>query len=312
MALYPTNTSDSTLNNSISAITLKYIIPNLADQVNRSNPTIMKLPKVTIAGGDDIRQPLRFQRGVQENYSGASVLNTSYVEKDASAIFSWKQKHVPIVITGLDEIKNSGPSAIIDFLESETKSAKEDMTDMFATGIYSAGTDPLEIDGARVFLSTSNTYGGYSQSSNSWWQAKIDSTTTALSLAAMQTVYENCKEAQDAPTFIAFEQTQFNNFWGLLQPQQRFTDNDTAKAGFKNLMFNGTVCIEDSYVPTGYVVFWNMDHVKFISSTKRKFPGEMEPFQKPTDQDVRVAKLLWAGNMVVDQVRKQGAMTALT
>lgn len=312
MAAIPSNTKDATLNNAISAITLKYIIPNIGDNVTRSNVALMKITKNTISGGDDIRQPLRFQRGVQENYSGAQMLNTSYVDKNTSAIWDWKQKNVPIVISGLDEIKNSGPSAIIDHVDNETKSAEQDMTDFFATGLYSAGTDPLEIDGARIWLSTSNTYGGLSQSANSWWQAKIDATTTAISLAKMQERYEACKEGPDAPSLLTFEESQFNNYWGLLQPQQRFSDGDTANAGFKNLLFNGAVCAEDSYCPTGYVIYWNLKHIKLSSSKMRNFPGEFIPFERPTDQDVRVAHLRWAGNITIDEVRKHGAMTALT
>jgi len=72
-------------------------------------------------------------------------------------------------------------------------------------------------------------------------QAQIDSTTTALSLAKMQERYEACKEGADAPNLITTDETEFNAFWGLLQPQQRFSDGDTAKAGFRNLMFNGAV-----------------------------------------------------------------------
>lgn len=108
------------------------------------------------------------------------------------------------------------------------------------------------------------------------------------------------------------ELTQSNSFWSLLQPQQRFSDGDTAKAGFKNLMFNGAIVSEDSYCPSGYMVFWNMKRIKLVSSTKRAFPGKMEDFIKPHNQDVRVAHIFWAGNLVCEQPRKFGAMTALT
>lgn len=308
----PTNTLDSGLD-AISSVTRKYFFPVLADNINTSNVALMKLRKVTATGGTDIRQPIRYKRGVQENYSGTEVLNTSYIEKKFAAIFNWKQKNFPIVISGLDRLKNgAGAEQVLDHVKTEMEAAEEDAMDSFGTGIYSAGTDSKEIDGARIFLSASNTYGGISQSANSWWQAQIDSTTTTLSLSALQTVYERAKEGNDAVDLITFDETQFNVFWSLLQPQQRFSDNDTAKAGFKNIMFNGAVCVEDSYIPSGHVVGWNLQRIKLVSHTTRKFPGEMIDFETPHNQDVDIAHIRWAGNMVNEQPRKFFAMTALT
>lgn len=306
----PTNSLDSALD-AISSITQKHFLTTLADNINTSNVALMKLKKETVSGGTDIRQPIRYARGVQENYTGSQTLNTSYVDKKFAAIFTWKQKNFPIVISGLDELKNNGADKIIDHLDSETKAAEEDAMDSFGTAIYSAGTDSLEVVGVRTLLSTSNTYGGISQSSNSWWQAQIDSTTTALSLSTMNALYEACREGNDAPGLITTTETQFAKVWGFFQPQQRFADSETAKAGFKNIMFNGAIVSEDSYCPSGYLIMWNLDRIKLVSSTIRNFPGKFIPFQKPVDQDAMVAHIRWAGNMVCEQPRKLGAMTAL-
>jgi hypothetical protein len=160
-------------------------------------------------------------------------------------------------------------------------------------------------------LSTSNTYGGISQTAQSWARAQVDATTTAISLTALQTMYEAAKEGGDAVNLMLFDEVQYNKFWSLLQPQQRFSDGDTASAGFKNLLFNGAVCAEDSYVPSNYVIGINLKHVKLVSSTKRKFPGEFIPFDAPINQDAKVAHIRWAGNMVCGQPRKNFVFTAL-
>ena len=176
------------------------------------------MKKAAISGGDDIRQPVRYKRGGQQNYSGTELLDVSYVAKKFAAIFQWKQKNFPIIISQLDELKNQGPERVISHVESETAAAREDALDSFGTGIYSAGTDSKDIDGAQIFLSTSNTYGGLSQSANSWWQAQIDSSTTALSLAKMQELYESCKEGPDTVDLMTFDETQFNTFWSTNRP----------------------------------------------------------------------------------------------
>lgn len=307
----PTNTLDSGLN-AINSITERYFIPTLEDNINTSNPFLMKIKKENISGGTDIRVPLRYRRGVQQNYSGSETLDVSYIEKKFAFIFNWAQKNFPITISGLDDIKNNGPQAVIDHIKTEVTAAEEDAKDSFATGLYSAGTDAKEIVGARVFLSASNTYGGISQSANSWAQAVVDSTTTALSLTALQSAYESSKVDNDKVDLMLFDETQYSKFWSLLQPQQRFTDGETAKAGFGNLIFNGAVCMADSYCPSNYVVGINLKHTKLLSSAKRKFPGFFIPFEAPITQDARVAHIRWAGQMICGQPRKNFVFTALT
>lgn len=307
----PTNTLDATLN-AINSITERYIFPMLEDNINTSNPLLMKIEKANISGGTDIRVPVRYRRGVQQNYAGSETLNVDYVEKKFSFIFPWAQKNFPITISGLDDIKNNGAQAILDHVKTETQAAEEDAKDSFATGLYSAGTDAKEIVGVGVMLSTSNTYGGISQTAQSWARAQVDATTTAISLTALNTMYEAAKEGPDAPDMFCFDEAQFVKLWALFQPQQRFSDSETASGGFKNLLFNSAVCVEDSYVPSNQVIGLALKHLKLVSSTKRKFPGEFIPFDAPINQDAKVAHIRWAGQLVCGQPRKNFIFTALT
>lgn len=312
----PTNTLDSTLD-AISSITRKYYVKKLVDDVNTSNACLFWMKKnggtETIDGGTDIRVPIRYARfSARGWYSGTETLDTSYNEKKFNLIFPWAQYNISVTISGLDKLKNAGAAKVLDHVKTETEAAKEDVLDAFGTGLYSAGTDTKSIIGARVWLTTTGTYGGISATANSFMQAKMDTTTTSLSLSGMQTRYEACSEPPDTPNLITTTDTLFNSFWSLLQPQQRFTDGDMAKAGFKNLMFNGASVLEDSYCPSGYMVFWNMKHIKLYSHSDRNFPGTFEDFQKPVNQDAMVGHIYWAGQLVCEQSRKQGAFTALT
>lgn len=302
---------------SISAVTKRYFFPTIVDEITTSMALLMKMNEMgrmkNIDGGTQIYQPVSYARNTSVmNYSGDETLNVAYNEKRTALVFDWKQKSGAITITGLNDIQNAGAAKVIDHLEQETADCKRDLKNSFATGLYSAGTDSKEITGARVFLSTTSSYGGLSQSTESWLQAKIDSTTTALSLGKMQERWEACKEDNDKPNLITTTETLYNSFWSLLQPQQRFTDSKTASAGFENLMFNSAPVLEDSYCPSNYMIFWNLKHLKLVSSTQRPFPGDLQPFVKPTNQDARTALILWAGELVCEEPRKFGAMTALT
>lgn len=312
----PTNTLDANLS-AINSISKRYFFPKLVDNINTSMALLTFMEKngglTTVDGGTDIRQPVRMARNTAVmNYSGDETLNTAYNEKKFAFIWPWAQKNIPITVTGLDKLKNAGQAKVIDHVKSEIQIAEEDIRDSFATGLYSAGTDSKEIVGARVFLSTSNTYGGISQTTNSWAQAKIDSTTTALSLSKMQERYEACSEPPIRPGLITTTETLFNSYHALLTPIQRFSDSTTADAGYHNLLFRGAPVLEDSYCPTGYMVFWNLKYLQLVSHSQRKFPGEFIDFEQPINQDVLVAHTRWAGQLTCSAPRFFGAMTALT
>lgn len=302
----------------INAITKQAFIPKLIDNVKLSNALLMYLEKKggmeNIDGGQDIRVPVRYARFSSRGwYAGAETQNTAYNEKKTALVFDWKQFYVNITITGLDKLKNAGENKVIDHVRSEVEAAEEDLKDSFGTGLYSNGsTDPKSIIGARGYLSTSNTYGGISQSSESWLQAAIDSTTTTLSLAKMQERYEAVQYNEEMVDIITTTTALFNSYWGLLQPQQRFSDSDTADAGFKNLLFNGAVVLKDDYVPSSHMIFHNSKHLKLYSHKDRKFPGEYMDFRPFFDQDAEIAKMQWAGAFVCNGPRYQAAMTALT
>lgn len=302
----------------INAITKQNFIPKLIDNVMLSNALLYQMEKKkaldSMDGGQDIRVPVRYARfNARGWYAGAESQTTSYNEKKTALVFDWKQYYVNITISGIDKLKNAGESKVIDHVRSEIEAAEQDLRDSFGTGLYSNGsTDPKSIIGCRGYLSTSATYGGISQSSESWLQAGIDSTTTTLSLAKMQERYEAVQLDNEKTDLITTTATLFNSYWSLLQPQQRFMDKDTASGGFQNLLFNGAMVLKDDYSPASHMIFHNTKYLKLISHKDRKFPGEYVDFKSFFDQDAEIAKIQWAGAFVCSGPRYQAAMTALT
>jgi len=62
-----------------------------------------------------------------------------------------------------------GDAAIINFVKSKVEIAEKTIRDKLSTSIYNAGTDSKQIQGLRLLLSASNTYGGISQSTYAWY-----------------------------------------------------------------------------------------------------------------------------------------------
>lgn len=302
----------------INAITKQAFIPKLQDNVMLSNAMLYFLEKnkgfENLDGGQDIRVPVRYARFSSRGwYSGSETQNTAYNEKKTALVFPWAQYYVNITISGLDKLKNAGENKVIDHVRSEVEAAEDDIRDSFGTGIYSNGTtNTKSIIGTAGYLSTSASYGGISQSTESWFQAAMDTTTTSLSLGAMQSRWEACKFNNEVPTLITTTASIFSSFWSLLQPQQRFADGDAAAAGFKNLLFNGAPVMHDDYVPANNMQFHNTKFIRLYSHKDRKFPGEYVDFRKFFDQDAEVATMQWAGAFICSGARYQAAMTGLT
>ena len=309
----PSNTLDTTLSQ-ISSVTRKYIFKDVSDAITLANPLLFKLKdnQESVDGGDDIRVPLEvaFNNSFMW-YQGGETLNVSNSDVLFSLVFPWAQANVAVSIPGLDKLKNMGSSRVVDIVKAKMENAKKSMNNAFGTGVYSAGTDPKSILGARTYLSTSNTYGGLSQTTESYIQAKQDTTSTVLSLSAMQTLFEQASAPPIKPNFITTTATLFSSYHALLTPIQRYTDSKVAQGAFDNLLFRSAPVVRDDYCPASNLVMWNTDFLKFISHSSRKFPGEMVDFVQPYNQDVSVAHIRWQGQMICTNPRFQANFTAL-
>jgi len=299
----------------LTAITHKKIMPKLFDNIFDSNPLLKRFLKggqyVSVDGGRTIDVPLNYASTTASGwYQGAETLDTTDNENITAASYNWKSLYAGISITDEDELRNSGAPAVLKLLASKAMIAEKTIKDTLGTGLYSDGTDSKSIVGLRDIVATDQTVGGISQATNSWWQGQVDSTTTTLTLSALQTQYENASVDSEKPSVGVATRANYNRYYNLLQPQQRFTDDNTARGGFMNLMFNGIPFISDSHCPANHVFFLNEKHLMLWYHSKRNFTAE--PFQKPINQQVKVSRILWMGSFGSSNNRYHAALTALT
>ncbi len=298
----------------ISAITQKKFLPKLYDNIFDSNPLLQRAKKQWYEktdGGTTIMVPLNYaQASAGGWYAGADTLSTVDNDVMTAAEYSWKQIYKSVTVSRIDELKNSGDAAILKFVQQKMKIAEKSIMDDMGTGLYNAGSDAKAIGGLRLIVDVDSTVGGISQSTYSWWQAQVDSSSTTLTIALMQERDNLCTIGNDGPSVIMTTRTLYNKYYGLLQPQQRFMDSDTAKGGFSSIMFNGKPVIVDSHVPANHMFFLNEQYLHLCYHPDEDF--RLEPFAKPINQNVKVAKIFWAGNLASSNCRMQGLLSAIT
>ena len=296
----------------ISAITEKKFIPKMVDNIFNTNAMLKKLKakEKLQSGGTKIIVPLEYATGTGGWYQGSETLDTTDSEVFTAAEFDWRQLYANISITRRDELVNSGDAAKVNFVMSKVRNAEKTIRNDLNTGVFNDGTAAKQIEGLRLAVNTTGTYGGINHATYSWWNGQVDSTTTTLTLAAMQSIYGDAGEGTEYPNMLISDQDMWDRYWNLLQPQQRFADEEMAKGGFKSLQFNGQPYVVDAASPANYQWHLNLDYLDLYPHKDENF--RFEPFTKPINQNVKSAKVYWMGTLASSNNRRHGALTAVT
>ena len=301
--------------NQLSAVTRTKYIPKLVDNIFDSDALLKRAKDkgwyTSVDGGDAIAQPLMYATTTAAgSYNPTDTLDTTDNEQFSAAKYLWKFYYANITITRADELKNNGDSAILNFVKQKVMAAEMTLKDKIQDGIYSDGTTASAIGGLRLIVDSGNTVGQIDQSAYSWWQSQEDSTTTTLTLDSMQTMFANLSINNLTPSVIMATRANYNRYWSLLQPQQRFMDKSSADAGFTSLLFNGTPVIIGAKVPANHMFFLNEEFLNLYYHPKEDF--RFDDFISPINQNLKVGKIYWAGNMGISNARTCGKFTGLT
>jgi hypothetical protein len=312
--------------NTVTALSRRLILPRIVDNVYNSNVLFYRwyhANKFTQQGGTQIEQPLMYSRmAAGGSYQGYQLLNVTPTDSVQNAAFQWAQYYTPVTVDGLTLLRADSPLAIADFIATQFKQAEMDMADNLGAGLWSDGASATDIVGLRLAIDNgaiATSYGAINHSGNTWWNAQIDSTTTTMTLLALQNLFGSCTQGGRAPTIIFSTQANYNRYWNLNLSPQQFPvqpggkDLQLAQAGFENLLFNGVPWLVESHIPTsgseGNIFFLNEDYAQIVTATRADF--HLQDFQTPVNQDAMTALLLWAGQLVLGNIQRQGKFTAI-
>lgn len=300
--------------NQINGLTRDFFMKKLYDNIFNSNPLLQRMKDKSyrkVSGGNKILIPLEYDDTSATGwYQGAQTLNITDNDTFTAAAVDWCQLYASINISGRDKRINNGAEQVIDFVASKVKNAEKTMAAQLSTGIYSDGSDALSIVGLRDWVATDQTVGGISQTTYSWWQAQVDSSTTTLTMSALQTLYHACVLNNMQPSVAVATKANYNRYYALLQPQQRFVDSTSAKGGWTTLMFNGIPLIADTSCPANHLFFLNEENLHLCVHTECDM--EFTGFKDPINQDTEVAQILWMGAFASSNNRMHGKFSALT
>ncbi len=292
----------------LAAITHRLIIPKAVDNIFNSNPLLMRLKEKgrKFDSGREIVQPIVYDDvNAVQAYEGSEVLSTELNDNLTAAVFQWRQYSAFFGVTGREEIINDGAKGILNLLKMKQKVTEVSLLNTLGTDLQGSNSTGKKLDGLGLMLDdTSTSYGGISSTDFSGWAAIVHLiSSNTLSLFELQKMQGRATISGDHPTVNVTGQPLYDKFWSLVQPDQRFVDSKMADAGFGGLKFNGVPIVVDSHVSgSGYGSadnFWQMlneGYLDFVTHSKINF--KVVPIPQVKDQDVKMVRIFWAGNLV--------------
>lgn len=323
MAFANANISD------IVATTIQQRSRRIADNVTDNNAALTWLKKRgnmrTFGGGNVILEEISFAENSNAGYySGYDPLPVAASDVISAAEFSIKQAAVPVIISGLEMLQNSGREQMIDLMEARIKVAESTMANLLSNGIYSDGTGSggkqiTGLDAAVPILYDQGTYGGIDRATWTFWQNKYTLANPALTSAtvqgAMNTMWASLNRGADRPDLILMD----NTFWGLylasLQANQRFTSSDSASAGFPSIKYMDADVVLDGAMggnatsKTAY--FLNTKYLHWRPHRDRNMVPLSPNKRYAVNQDAEVTILAWAGNLTCSGAQFQGRLVTV-
>jgi len=319
----------------ISTTTRDMIVPVLKDNIFNSNVLMLRMVKNSKpATGKKVLEPLIYAKGTSGFYGPYDTFTTQPKEKLTDAEYLWKQGYASITLSGLEtEIQNTGPEAVFKLITVESKIAQMTLRDDFGTTFFkttSAGSKEFDTL-FDLIINTQGEVGGINAADYAWWRSKASDAGTAYGNSGdpswsdvvtttnrdyiktmMADVYGQCTEGKDKPTLIVTTQLIWDTYEHVMGEKKRSSSlaiEKLADYGFDALDFRRTPVVVDSHCPDGHMFFINEDYLHFRHAPLRNF--KFEPFQKPVNQDVMIAKILWGGTVTCSNRRFQGVLHGL-
>lgn len=313
----------------IIATTIQNRSRTIADNVTKNNAILSRMSQRgnvrTISGGNVILEELSFaENGNGGFYSGYDLLPVAAQDVISAAEFSLKQYAVPVVMSGLEMLQNSGKEAFIDLLEARLNVAESTMMNELSQSIYSDGTGSggKEVTGLNAAVPsdpTTGTYGGISRDTWTFWRSQLydfsvetvtPSSTTIQ--AAMNDLWSSTIRGNDRTDLIVLDNVYWTYYITSLQAQQRFTSPDTGNLGFPSIKFMDADVVLDGgiggYCPASTGFFLNTKFLKWRPHKDRNMVPLSPNKRYSINQDAEVQILAWAGNLTCSGAQFQGRM----
>ena len=321
-------------NNSALAATLQRREKGYTNVISSQIPTFYWFKKKgrykSVPGGNKIEFNLEYALDSNEpSFGGYDTLPVYPSDTVQTLTANWKNYYKSIAISG-EEKRINRAEQVFKLLEQKEKNALESLQQQFNDHIYQDGTlnDGKRITGLKAIVpsdATTGTLFGLARSGNTFWQSyKVDTNAAALDISDgnpvmwrdMDDLWIKCSRlkaggiSNKSPDIIICTETYYKLYKSCGQILgQRFVNTNELDAGFTTVTFNGATMFHDEDMPAdaggdAQAYFLNSRFMELVYHPDADF--KLTETQEAVEQDAFSRKILWMGELLCTNVRKQG------
>ena len=310
----------STVDNAVLSMSLSDYQKRLVDNIY-NDVVVLKLcneagTKKLINGGLSIVETLIKAKQVDGGfYLGADVLNNTQQNTTNLIEFKWQNAFEPIVITRDEERQNSGDMhKLIDLVGAKIQLSERAIKDRMDQALSTPVGEANNLCDLETIVGT-GTLGNLTGTTDTFWQSTVTTSGAFASQGLTDMTTANyavsSSATMDNPTVFLTTKAIFQKFEQTRLPLERITNgNLTFNAGATALTFKGKPVIYGNYIGGGLMFGLNMNYLYLAVDTETDFITT--PFITPANQTIKVAYILWRGNLLTNNRRRMFKLQSIT
>ena len=266
-------------------------------------------------GGRKFTHPIyHLQNATFKSYGKLDPIGTGQQEDITRAEYDVKNVAGSLVLSTMEEAMNAGSKEGLIKMAREVKEGAEiSMTEVMGDQAWSAGTDPLDMQGIRYNIANTaaarllGTRGGINRANYAYWRNYVgtaDGDFSGTGLASWNTVLNETTFGKQGPTAIFTTKTIYGWYESTLTANIRYYQTELADAGFRHLAFSTLPVLFDDNCPTNGCYFMDLNSFWLQLLARGNF--KTTPFQTAINQLSRVALMYVFGNITIGSMRTQG------
>lgn len=331
------------VNNTVLASALQYRSKGYLDSVSKQIALWEWFKKkgryVSQDGGKTIEWNMERKLDLDEHsYADYDTLVVKPTDQVVTPSANWKSYAAPIVISGEEKRKNTGPTRIFDLLAQKEQNALNSLTQQFNTHLYQDGTgnDGKRITGLLAILpedpTTGTLYGiNRATAGNEFFRSYEEgpvgtaydrSDQDSPMVNSMHSLRIKCGRLKIGgaknryPDVALSTENAFAWYEQVLQKTGlRFRNTDTGDMGFDSVAYHGMTIFHDEDMPQDA---GSEEQMYFINSNFWKLIYHPDANMKPTDmnrhvnQDAFSSFIIWMGELICEVPAKSGLLHGIT
>lgn len=303
---------------SLLATTLSKYAKNMADNVFSAIPLLAWLGlknRITEDGGATLVRPVMYSKNnTAQFYAADDILQTTIQDPYTAAQYQWRQAAASVAITGRIERQNSGDSQVINYVNAQIQHAELSIKDLIDRYLFLTTQTGNNITPLPAIINNTGTVGDINGGTLSWWQSNLTTSGSfgARGLSDLRNSWNtvNVYNPQGPVDLILSDQASYQYYEATLVPAVRISDTAMGDLGFQNLKYKTATWTFDPNATSGNIWGVNSQAMELVQHARTQFV--LSEWVKPADQDLKVAQVLWMGELTTNNRRKHFNLSSVT